>query len=272
MLIKLLPFQNVTAAGLATLDMRNLLGFTVNRLVLQLGGTAMTKADFTNIKIKANAKVIFDDSGSNIDARMQYRGIAANASFLTMDFDEIKAKSIVGQQLGAIDTTAGISQLTGEFTIAGATAPTIEGWAQVSAPQVQANGASLPERGLIAKVLNFNHNFGAAGKFPLDIPYGKQGGTIVKRLHLFGATVTAVEIKKNGITIHDSTAAVESFNQTEYGRVPQAGVYTVDFVKDGNMSNALNTANANTMEYYATVSGAGNVQVVAELLDPLNNN
>lgn len=272
MMKKLLPFANVTASGLATLDMRNLLGFTVHRLILQLGGTALTKAMFTDITLKANSKIIFNDTGSRIDTRQQYRGISASANYLVIDFDEIRSKTIVGQELGAIDTTFGISQLTGEFTIAGATAPTLSGWAEVSAPQVLSNGASQPERGLIAKVLNYNHYFGAAGKFPLDIPYGKAGGSLIKRLHLFGGTVTDVEIKKNGLTIEETSDAVNRYNLAEFLRVPQANVYAVDFVKDGNQSDVLNTANANTMEYYVTVSGAGNVTVVAELLDPLANN
>lgn len=264
---KCISFTNVVANGMATCDLRNLLGNTIDRIVLKLGGTTFTKAMMTGIRIKVNGKVIFDDTGSRIDDRMEYRGIASNPAFLTLDFSEIRSKTIQGQRLGSIDTTLGISSLNLEVDISGATAPTLEAWAELSEPQVGA-----VERALIGKVLSFTHYFGATGKFPMNIPYGKQGGSLIKRLHLFGSTVTEAEVKKNGLTIFEAPDAVNDFVQGEYNRVPQANVFTIDFVADGNMSNVLNAANAQTMEYYATVSGAGNVVVVAELLDPLGNN
>lgn len=265
---KLYPFQNVVATGMATVNLSNLLGFTINRIVLQLGGTALTKAMLTGIRIKANAKTIFDDTGSRTDSRMQYRGITANAAFLTIDFSEIRSKTIAGQLLGALDTTLGIESLTMEVDITGATAPTLAGFAELSEPQV-----GLDTRGLIAKVLNITQNFGAAGTFPYQLDFGKKTSTIAKRIHFFGATVTSVEVKKAGISIFENLAdAVNDFIQGEYQRTPQANVYHVDFVPDGNQSNALPLSPDKPMEYLVTVSGAGNVTAVAELLDPLGNN
>lgn len=264
---KLLPFTNVVASGLATVDLRNLFGYAIDRLHLQLGGTALTKAMLTVVQLKANGKIIFDDTGSRIDSRMQYRGETANAAFLTLDFSEIFSKTIVGQKLGAIDTLAGIQSLTGEITIAGATAPTLTGYAEVSSP------SDAAEKFIIAKVLNFNHSFSAAGRFPLNIPYGKQGGSLIKRLFLFGTTIVDVEVKKNGITVFEQIpVAVNSYLQTDYRKVPQANVYAVDFIADNNQSGVFNAANAQNVEYYVNVSGAGNVAVVAEMLDPLTNN
>jgi hypothetical protein len=264
---KTLPFNNVTGTGMATLDLRSLMGNTIDRMILKLGGTTFTKAMITGVRLKANGKVVFDDTGSRIDTRMKYRGIADSATYLSLDFSEIRSKTIQGQRLGSLDTTFGITALNLEVDIAGANSPTLEAWADISEPQVGAG-----ERGLIGKVLNFNHFFGASGKFPLNIPYGKTGGSFIKRLHLFGATVTEAEVKKNGLTVFESPATVNSFTQGEYQRAPQANVFTIDFVPDGNMSRVLNAADAQTMEYYATVSGSGNVIVVVELLDPLGNN
>ena len=191
-----------------------------------------------------------------------------------MLFRSTVAKTIQGQRLGSIDTTLGpLKQLSMEVDIAGATSPTLEAWAMVSKPNTNPQTAMEAfERALIGKVLNFNHYFGAAGKFPLAIPYGLQGGSLIRRIHLFSSTVTDVEVRKDGATVFEAPAAVAQFIQEEFERVPQTNVVTIDFVVDGNMSNVLNAANARTMEYYATVSGAGNVTVVAELLDPLANN
>lgn len=261
------PFNNVVATGMATVDLRSLIGNTIDRIILKLAGTTFTKAMITGVRIKANGKTIFDDTGSRIDSRMQYRGITANAAYLTVDLSEIRSKTIQGQKLGSLDSTMGINSLTMEVDISGATAPALSAWADISEPQIGAI-----ERGLIGKVLNFTHYFGAAGKFPMNIPYGKQGGSLIKRLHLFGSTVTDAEVKKNGLTVFEAPDAVNDYVQTEFQRTPQANIFTIDFVPDGNMSNVLNAANAQSMEYYATVSGAGNVIVVAELLDPLGNN
>lgn len=281
-LIPCLPAQNVVATGKATINFANLLGYTVEYILLELGGTALTKAMITDIDIKANAKTIIKDTGSNMDSRMQYRGESANAAYLVIAFDESRARCEVrgrakdaslnvvdGEKIGALDTTFGIQQFTGEITITGATTPSLNAYAELS----QAPASDDRFRGLIGKALNFTVSPAAAGTFPFDVPYGRQSGAIVKRVFLIGATVTGYEVKKNGISIMKSTStALNNYTQTREGRVPQANIQVIDFIKDGNQTAALNAFNANTMEYYMTVSGAGNVTVLVELYDLLNNN
>lgn len=274
--IPLLPFQNVVATGKATVNMSNLLGYTVEYILLELGGTALTKAMITDIDIKANAKTITKSDGSKHDDINEYRGETASAAYLVIPYDESRARTelrngsvIDGEKIGCIDTTYGIQSLTGEITITGATAPTLVGYAEVSAAP-----ASDPRfRGLIAKTFNFTVSPAAAGTFGFDVAYGRQQGTIVKRIFLFGSTVTGYEVKKNGITIQKVTSsALNTFQQLREGRIAQANVQVIDFIKDGNQSAALNAYDAQVMEYYMTVSGAGNVVVLVEAYDPLNNN
>lgn len=279
--IPCLPAQNVVAAGKATINFSNLLGYAVEYILLELGGTAFTKSMITDIDIKANAKTIIKDTGANMDSRMQYRGESANAAYLVIAFDESRARCQVvasdgkaervvdGEKIGALDTTFGIQQFTGEITIAGATAPTLNAYAELS----QAPAGDSRFRGLIGKALNFTVSPAAGGTFLFDIPQGRQRGAIVKRIFLVGSTVTGFEVKKNGITIQKSNSvALANYSQTREGRVPQSNVQVIDFIKDGNQAAALNAFDANTMEYYMTVSGAGNVTVIVELYDLLNNN
>lgn len=276
MFIECLPFQNVVADGKATINFANLLGYTVEAIFLELGGTALTKAMLSDIDIKANAKTIYKDSGSRADDRMEYRGETADAAYLVLAFDESRARSelrgetvIDGEKIGSIDTTFGIQSLTGEVTIAGATAPTLKAYAEVSKAPMDDSRF----RGLISKVFNFTVSPAAAGTFLFEVPHGRQRGSIVKRVFLHGSTVTGYEVKKNGVTIQKAaTAALNTYQQKREGRVPQANVQCIDFIKDGNQSSALNAYDANSMEWYMTVSGAGNVTVVVELYDPLNNN
>lgn len=276
MFLECLPFQNVVATGKATLNLANLLGYTIEALYLELGGTALTKAMLTDIDLKANTKTIFKDTGTRTSVRNVYRGETADAAYLVLPFDESRARtesrmepSIDGQKIGCIDTTAGIASLTAEIDITGATAPTLKAYAEVSA-------APQPDqrfRGLISKVLNFTVSPAAAGTFPFDIPYGRQAGAIIKRIWLCGATVTGYEVKRNGITVNKvNSVALDTFAHLRWGRVDTANYMVIDFIKDGNQTSAMAAYSAQTMEYYMTVSGAGNVTVVVELYDPLNNN
>ena len=274
--IECLPAQNVVATGVATINFANLLGYTVEYILLELGGGALTKAMLTDIDIKANAKTIFKDAGSRVDDQNEYRGETADAAYLVIPFDESRARTelrggavIDGEKVGAIDTTFGIASLTGEVTITGATTPTLKAYAEVSAAPI----SDERFRALLAKQTNFTVSPAAAGTFLFDVPQARAKGSILTRVFLHGSTVTGYEVKKNGITIQKAaTAALNTYHQKREGRVPQANVQAIDFIKDGNQSSALNAANANSMEYYLTVSGAGNVVVVPQFYDPLNNN
>jgi hypothetical protein len=276
MFIECLPAQNVVATGVATINFANLLGYAVEYILLELSGGALTKAMLTDLDIKANAKTIVKDAGSRMDDRMEYRGETSLASYLVIAFDESRARTelrgaavIDGEKIGAIDTTFGIASLTGEITITGATTPGLKAYAEVSAAPIVDDRF----RGMIGKHLNFTVSPAAAGTFLFDVPQGRAQGAIIKRIFLHGSTVTGYEVKKNGITVQKAnSAALNTYQQQREGRVPQANVQVIDFIKDGNQSAALNAANANSMEYYMTVSGAGNVVVGVELYDPLNNN
>lgn len=267
--IKLLPFNNVVATGLATCDLSNLLGYTVERLILNLGGTTFTKAMLASIQLKANAKVIWDSTGARCDARNQYRGITANGSFLTIDFSEIRSKTELGQYLGAIDTTVGIASLKLEIQINGATAPVLSGWAMVNRPQV--DPAQAATRGLISKVHNSTITIGAAGTFALPVPHMdvSAGGSIFKRVAFFSANMTALQIKKNGIVIEDSTSDLNNFNATEFQRAPQASLYMFDPIQSENQSQMLNTRDAQTMEVLGTFSAGETITIEVEVLEPL---
>lgn len=268
--IKTYPFNNVSNTGLATCDLNGLLGFTIERIVLALGGTTFTKSMITGIQLKANGKIIWDTTGPRTDSRMQYRGITAAAGFLTLDFSEIRAKTENGQSLGAIDTTVGpLSNLKLEIQITGATAPTLVAYAEVSPPQIDPINA--PTRDLIARVHSAQQTIGASGQVAVTVPHlmPAEGGSIFKRISIFSANMTGLLIKKNGIVIEESTKALNDYQQAEYKKVPQAGMYMYDAIVDDNQSQALNTRNAQTMEFLGTFSAGETITVEVEVLEPL---
>lgn len=272
--LKLYPFSNVMNTGLATCDLNSLLGWSVERLILNLGnngaaGASFTKSMITSIQLKANGKIIYDTDGAKLQARNDYRGITANANFLVIDFSEIRARTELGQNLGALDTTFGITNLKLEVMISGATGPTLQGFAEVNRPQI--DPAQAMTRPLIAKVARSTQTIGAAGSFALAVPHlaPTEGGSMFKRIAIFSANMTALNIKKNGIVIEDSTKALNDFNAGEYRKAPQAGLYMYDAIMDDNQSQVLSTRDAQTMEFVGTFSAGETVTIEVEVLEPL---
>lgn len=262
LLVKNLPFTNVVPNGVATASLP--IGMSYNKISLALGGTSFTKSMIADIKVRLNGKVIYQNTGARLDQQNQYRGLASSAGFLTIDFTEPRAKLMAEQYLGNINTAQGVSSLTMEVTIAGATAPTLDSYAELGPPQ---------PLGVIAKQIPFTSSFGGAGKFPFKLIDLANRGAIIKRVHFaHGGNLTALEVKKNGIVIHDNIlTAVNSFWQSEYQKTAQANLYTYDPCADNNYSNAIKTADMVSLEFNPTLSGADTVTAVIETLDLLGN-
>ena len=273
-LIKLLPFNNVVASGVANADLSNLLGYSVEKIVLQLGGTSLTKAMLTGIQLKVNGKIIFDSDGSKTDARMSYRSYTADTAFLVIDFLENRARSKLGLLGGALDTTLGVKNARLEVTIAGATAPTLAGWAEVSRPQISADMANL--RPLIARVHRVTQTIGAAGTFPIQVPHldPNAGGSLFKRIHIFSANMTALQVYRNGIVEHDSIKALNDFRQKIYGETPQTSLYAydpiVDNLQEDRVFDTRPASGCTTAQLMGTFSAGETITVEVETLEPLD--
>lgn len=262
LLVKNLPFTNVVASGVATVSLP--VGMSYNKIILALGGTTFTKSMITSIKVRVNGKVVIENTGSRLDLMNQYRGLTANAAYLTIDLSEPRAKLMSEQYLGNLNTAQGVSSVTIEVTIAGATAPTLDSWSELGPPQ---------PLGVIAKQIPFTSSYGGAGKFALKLIDLANRGAVIKRVHFaHGGNLTQLEVKKNGIVIHDNVpTAVNSFWQTEYLRAPQSNLYTFDPCADGNFTNAVKTADMLSLEFNPTFSAADTVTAVVESLDVLGN-
>lgn len=265
-----LPFSNVVAAGTATNQITA--GRTLENFRVKLGGTALTKAMLSLVKVKANGKVIIEGSGSDLDKINAYRGEATSASFLDVQFADYSMIAELDRMVGAFDTSMGIQNITTEVTIAGATAPTLTPILVESAAQKDTQGQAAPFAPLISKVLRYPFNIATGGRLPVTVPFGPQSGSIIKRLHVFhGGNLTGATVKQDGLVVHESVTAENSFDQTKAGRVPQTNVYTIDFVLDGNIKKALDTRDARSLEWLFDFSAADTGTVYVEYLDPLGN-
>lgn len=265
-----LPFSNVVADGTATNQITP--GRTLENLRLKLGGTALTKAMLTQIKLKANGKVIVEGTGSDIDKINAYRGVAQDAAFLELLFADYSLNNEFDRMVGAFDTSAGISNITSEITIAGATAPVLKPILIESAQQKDRQGAAAPYAPLISKLLRYPYSQATGGRLPVNVPFGPQSGSIIKRLHVFHTgNMTGATVKEDGLVIHESVKAENEQLQKQHGKVPQNNVYTIDFVADGAIGKALDTRSARSLEWLFDFSAADNGTVYVEYLDPLGN-
>lgn len=264
-----LPFSNVVASGVATANITP--GRALELIRLKLGGTAFAKANISNIKLKANGKVIMEASGADMDKINAYRGVTTEAAFLDLAFFDHKMQSEFDRTVGTFDTSVGISNITAEVTIAGATAPTLEMILTESGPQ-KANGKTAPYAGFMTKLLQYPYNLSTGGRLAVTVPFGPQNGAIIKRVYVFHSNMTGATVKQDGLVIHESLKAENENEQKRHGRVPQAGVYTIDFTTEGNVLNALDTRDAKSLEWLFDFSAADSGRIIVEYLDTLANN
>lgn len=266
-----MPFSNVVATGIATNSITP--GRTINHATLKLGGGALTKAMITLIKLKANGKVILEASASQVEKLNAYKGQPSDANYLDLPFFERAGLTEFDRAVGGFDTSQGIANITSEVTIAGATTPTLAMILAESAQQADKQGNPAPFSGVMAKVLRYPFAMATGGTLPITVPFGPQNGAVIKRLHVetAGGLMTGATVKMDGLVVHESLKLENEYEQKRWGRVPQANLYTIDFMVDGNVNKALDTRDAKQLEWLLAFSAADSGTVIVEYLDTLGN-
>lgn len=271
------PFNNVVATGIANCDLNPLLGTTLECLNLSLAGTSLTKAMLTLIQLKANGKVIFETTGTNLDLLENFKGYAsADATKLSINFMEPKAKTVNAFQAGAIDLSpeSGITNLRLEVTITGATAPALSAIAEVSPAIAIPSEAAI--RFLMLRRHRNTQTIGAAGTFSLQVPHidPAGGGSVFKRIAIYSANCTAFKAMREGITEFDVTKAENEWIQKKALRTPQTNLVVFDPVLDGIQAGRVwDTRPSNgvrSAQLYGTFSGAETITLETEELIPLS--
>ena len=266
------PFQNVVASGTAICDFNKLLGTVLEKITLVLGGTSFTNSNITLIQLKANAKVIWESTGANVNASNLYNGATNSASILKIDFMDRKAVTVNARQAGTIDLSqlSGITNLRLEVTISGATAPTLSGMADVSPPTSDANEVGI--RWLMARRHRASYVVTAAGQFALPVPHidPAGGGSSFRRIYLYSQYLTAIKTVRDGITEHDiQNLAVLNATQQDNFKVPQASLFVFDPVQTGTLlGNTWDTKKGlvGSAQFYGTFSAGETITIETEEL------
>ena len=270
------PFNNVVNSGIANCDLNSLLGTTLECIDLTLGGT-FTKAMITYIALKANGKTIWESSGSNTDALENYKNTnAADATRLSIDFMERKARTVNAFQAGAIDLSpkSGIVSLRLEVTIAGATSPTLSGIAAVS-PAIDIP-SEREIRFLMLRRYRNTQTIGAAGKFSMQVPHidPAGGGSVFRREAFYSANMTALQVMREGVTEFEVLRAENNWQQIKNGRATIANLFVFDPILDnvqaGRVWDTRPAAGVRSAQIYGTFSGSDTVTIETEELLPLD--
>lgn len=253
-------------------------GKTIQETIFELGGTAFTKAHMSEVKYIVNTRPIVDLSGAQLGKISAYRGATEEAAYLSVPFIDRTGRDQVDQEVGALDSSMGITGINLDITIGAATAPTLKHFIKRSAPQMvrSQDGKSLeraPYAGMVSKYLRFLWQSNVSGRLPIHLPYNAEG-TIIKRIHIEQTNnlVTGVECKEGSVTVHKSTDLLNEHFLKDHGLVPQTNWYSIDFVAAGLVKDAWDTRNAvGQANLFLDLSGADNGYIILEVIDRLDN-
>lgn len=276
------PFQNINgASGTAISDLNKLLGSVLEKITLQLGGT-FTKSMISSVVLKANGKIIYETTGTALDAAMVYNGHQSDATILALDLMDHKARTINAWQAGALDLSAksGITSLRLEVVYAGATSPTLVGIADVSPPVNEGDKAAVAAeegiRWLIARKHRATQTIGAAGTFALAVPHldPAGGGSNYRRIFIYSANCTAIKTVREGVTEHELTKLQNEASQKSYFKAPQGNLVVFDPVQDGSIQgrtwDTRPASGVRSAQFYATFSAGETITIETDELIPFS--
>jgi hypothetical protein len=212
-------------------------GYTYNRLWCELS-SGITAAKISNIEIGANTKLLQQwRTAAHLNSFNAYRGNFMEPSVLEFDFTEKRSKSVVTQTQGCLSLHPALVQNASlSFDLDG----TVTAGSSITLMAEHDPQSTDP---VVTRVRSLQLAPAAAMEHTFDLPYGNSGDQI-KRIMLFGANITSVRIRRNGIDeVMGMQRLTNELIQRSYGMSPQAGCWIVDFIVSQLVSEAMNTAN-----------------------------
>jgi len=236
--VQLNQIQNVGPNQRATIRLP--LGVTYNKIVLFAAGNILMSL-ITNIVLKVNGSERMRwKTAAQMQARNSYNGGATSTQAIEFDFIEKSAKDEAAQTLGAYAATsqAGVQDMTLEFDIG--TYTVTAGSVIAAVAEVDVPSANR----LIVRNRYFQKVLAGAVEEQIIIPSGLNGEQL-KRMYIFGtlASIDSLRVRREGADEYEAISLIQNeFYQRTYGKVPQAGLWVVDFVEHNLAGHMLNTA------------------------------
>lgn len=261
---QLKKIENVGSGQTASIQLP--IGPTYDKLRFKLGN--VTPAQCKNVRLELNGRLI---SNYKDFAEMQlidaYYGRRVEAGFVTWHFneDDVLATLEAGRFTGL--ATMGLQIATITFDIDGAAVnPSVQVFAEKSAP-FQAAGQWIKKH----RTYPFPQG---AGEFSehTTLPAKSAAGANIKAMHVIKSDITDVELIIDNTQWFQFPKDVNEEMQKDYGRqvrrVPQAGMFTLDFILQGDFGNTLPlTAGIQDFRLKTKATTDGSVNVAVEYYD-----
>jgi hypothetical protein len=269
---RVINFQNIGPGKTAIMTLP--IGPTYEALHIDLNG-GLTIDEIETVTGKIDGKPFFQSTGAELLKQINYDGYDLPTTKLTLDFTLPHAKS-QGTPKGPTSQAAEImltclpsavmQTLTFEIKLKAAADATSDMSAlmQIAEPS---------ENPYVLKQLEANYNLPAAGNHSILIPTGEAGGMLERLyLHKSGAgSITAVELKNNGVTIMEATPEeIQYIQSTFYGKEQQADLLVLDFHLQGLRSKLFNTAVGKNTYIKLTTDGVVALNMYSRFIDPIN--
>ena len=263
--------QNVAPGSTATLTCYAGPGApTYDQIKLILSG-GMLASDIQSIRGRINGRIFCDESsGSILQTRDAYRGIASDTSIVVIDFTEPKSRNGAAEQLMASVPGALCQSLTFEIKISSGAAANgkIKAVAMIRPP------TTTP---YVRKVFSTSQSFASAGTDAapniINLPVGAAGGR-VKRIWIHesvAGVTTGVQVRIANNVMHEAQRVEIENDQKRNALTPQAGIVVLDWISDGNLAGVLDTSKTPNAELRLVNSAAVTYTVFMEYIDAIGN-
>jgi hypothetical protein len=270
---RVIDFQNIGPNRTAILTLP--LGPTYEALHFDLDG-GLVVTDIETIVGFIDNKPFWTATGAEFAKQVGYEGIAVPNDKFTLDFTLRGAKSQgstsgptsqAAEMLLTCLPSAVMQSLTFQLKIrAGAPAGSnMKALMQIAEPT---------NNPYVMKQFQATQSLAAANTHSILLPTGEAGGMMQKLfIHkIDGAgSITALELKNNGVTICETTPEELQYIQTTYyDKVQQAGLLVLDFHLQGLRSKLFNTVVGKNTYMKLTTDGAMNLNLYSRFIDPIN--
>jgi len=274
-IIELPQFNGVASGARVTLAMDQLDGYSVHAFILKLGGTTFTKAHLDLVALSTHSKDLIPSmTGAQLQKLNSYEGLEDDAEYLVLWQGNPNAMTAFGQHMNDLDLSVYDANKTIlEVKIAqAAVAPELTAFALIGPSKMSMpyGYSAIDAASVRALVRSVATPTAAVNRKTFGIGLGSEAGAKIRSIGMFHSNVTAVEYKKNGLVKHDEIdSPLNDFVQKEYGKVPQAGLYVLDFVADGNQGKAESTVDGSgkpyPMQVNLTTSGGDTIETYADV-------
>lgn len=236
--------------------------------------TNLNNDQLLQVQIKLGGDVIYDLTGEDLRMLEEYKDKDYALEPLldgvfVIPFDDISGRTEDGQNLSGLVTTAQ-DNLVLILKVAAKTAqqntdgdvPEISGFIRQRARKTI--GGELERRTLLPRKYVLDIDASAAG---LNNYTTFSRGPRIQRMHMKSANITNLTLKHNRLERYNMKTTQNDFMLNRFGRNKQAGYVHFDAIATGfNFMDSLQTA-GNSFEIKPTVSAAGNIPVLFEVLE-----